>query len=307
MVYCERAYAKVNLHLEVLNKRPNGYHNIFSVMSSVGIFDLLKLYECELVSGDPKGLTVNIIDEGGTYPSIIKSVPPEKNLIYKAIQRYAEANMLTGTVSVGVEKNIPAGGGLGGGSTDAAAILRFLNGRYSLLSNEEMVECASKIGADVPFCLEGGTAFCEGIGDRIIKIKALSGFYVLIANDGTHVDTSEAYKRIDFDRSSQDIIKNQSFIDKEVLQYVIQTHDFKKLMHTATNDFEKTVFAFFPSVLQIKKAMIENGASFSIMTGSGSTVIGIFEGFEIAHATLKRLEHKNIGVFLSEFVNPVNH
>jgi 4-diphosphocytidyl-2-C-methyl-D-erythritol kinase len=307
MVYCERAYAKVNLHLEVLNKRPNGYHNIFSIMSSVGIFDLLKLYECELVSGDSRGLTVTIKDEGGKFPSIIKSVPLEKNLIYKAVRRYAETNKLTGSVSVGIEKNIPAGGGLGGGSTDAAAMLRFLNRRYSLLTNEEMIHCASEVGADVPFCLEGGTAFCEGIGDKIEKIKALSGFNILIANDGTHVDTSEAYKQIDYDRLSNDILKNQCSVNKEVFQQEVQTHNFKQLMHLAINDFEKTVFSLFPTVKMIKDTMIENGASFSIMTGSGSTVIGIFENLDAAEATRERLEHNNIGVFLSEFVNPVNN
>jgi 4-diphosphocytidyl-2-C-methyl-D-erythritol kinase len=206
---------------------------------------------------------------------------------------------------VGIEKNIPAGGGLGGGSTDAAAVLRFLNRRYSYLSNDEMIACASEIGADVPFCLEGGTAFCEGIGDKIFKINALSGFIILIANDGTHVDTSEAYKRIDSDRLSRNILKNQSDVHREVLQQEIQTRNFKKLMHNAFNDFEKTVFSLFPSVLMIKNTMIESGASFSIMTGSGSTVIGIFEDLKKANAARMRLEHKNVGVFVSEFVNPV--
>jgi 4-diphosphocytidyl-2-C-methyl-D-erythritol kinase len=301
MIYCDKAYAKVNLHLKVLNKRHDGYHNILSLMASVGLFDLLKLDECELIKSNTAGLFMEIIPDGGNFSSIIENTPVEKNLIYKAAKKYTELSGLSGKIYLRIQKDIPAGGGLGGGSSDAASVLRLLNAQYGLMSKEELRNCAAMVGADVPFCIDGGAAFCEGIGEKISKLPDFADLNLLIVNNGTHVDTLMAYRMIDdanVINEIKDDNKQSEMIDR------ITEKDYLNLFPMFENDFEEVVFAKNPSLRTIKMLMYDYGADFSIMTGSGSTVIGIFLNIDKAKKAREQFLLKNFWVYLTDFVKP---
>jgi 4-diphosphocytidyl-2-C-methyl-D-erythritol kinase len=300
MLYCERAYAKVNLHLKVLDVRNDGYHNIFSIMSSVGLFDLLKLYECTLFERESSELTMEILSEGGRFPEIVSGLEIEKNLVHKACREYVRAAGLSGYVKVGIQKNIPAGGGLGGGSSDAAAMLRMLNLRYNKLSDFELICCAEKIGADVPFCISGGTALCTGIGNNISSLKAVLPYKVLIVNKGIHVDTKEAYRLLDEHRASFPDRKENSS-DSEIPDLLC--NDITTFFRKAQNDFESAVFGMNPSIGELKREIYESGAFFSIMTGSGSTVIGLFDNTGFAEKARDKFTAEGYYAIVTDFAD----
>lgn len=270
-----KAYAKINLHLEVLNKRQDGYHNIFSLMAESGIFDLLKLKEIDL-RDDPGGDTdVLILSEGGACPDILQNLPVQDNLVFKAVHAYCRRTGKSGRVVVSLQKNIPAGAGLGGGSSDAAAILRLLNESLAAISTRELSELGAAIGADVPFCLAGGCAFCEGIGEIVEPVESNLHPAVLIALCGIPVSTAMAYKALE--RSESDHPAGEWLIDrKKTLRTVMQSGDARELSGKLINDFEVPVFRMFPEVERVKSMLLKEGADFAIMTGSGSGVVGLF-------------------------------
>jgi 4-diphosphocytidyl-2-C-methyl-D-erythritol kinase len=297
----EYANSKINLHLEVLNKRNDGYHNIFSIMASTDLHDLLKLKSLTLLDGE--NVKLNIEEITGKYANLIKELPIEENLIYKAAKVYFERIGKAAIISIDVEKNIPAGGGLGGGSSDAAAMLRLLNRELKLLTDAELLEISVKIGADVPFCLVGGIAFCEGIGEKIEQIYADLTYTVLIVNNGTHINTKEAYSFLD----NRDISQINS--DKDLSQKKMQFNLFIKqgmldeINKYFKNDFEAPVFKKNLSIVELKKIVQQLGADFTIMTGSGSTIIGLFKNYNIASRACKSLLdiNKVLQVHLASF------
>jgi 4-diphosphocytidyl-2-C-methyl-D-erythritol kinase len=299
MLYCERAYAKVNLHLKVLGTRTDGYHDIFSIMSSVGLFDLLKLYECNLTEKTPPELTMKIHAEGGQYPELISGIETEKNLMFKACREYLKAAGLSGFIDVGIQKNIPAGGGLGGGSSDAAVMLKMLNRRYGNLTENELSQCAERVGSDVPFCLTGGTALCTGTGGNVVPLNGAPDYTLLIVNNGVHVDTKEAYHLLDEQRASL-LSENADDLDRDIPQLLC--NDIISFLHKAQNDFEPAVFQKNPSIKELKQQMISFGAAFSIMTGSGSTVIGLFKKAENADNAREYFTTKGFYSVVTDFV-----
>jgi 4-diphosphocytidyl-2-C-methyl-D-erythritol kinase len=301
MQYCECAHAKVNLHLEVLQAREDGYHNLLSVMASVGLYDLLKLDEFELSTGPSGDVDVTIITKGGRQRAVFDKVPVEKNLITKAVNAYCRRIGKTARIVVSVEKNIPAGGGLGGGSSDAAAMLRLLERVIGPVGEEVLYSIAESIGADVPFCLKGGIALCEGKGEIIETLDPIGGYTVLIANDGTHVDTGAAYRMIDGLRAdgwkSRDVRET-----KTELKRIFKSGVLADLNRTASNDFEIPVFAAYPQISRLKDMVRDCGAVFSTMTGSGSTVIGLFDDDHSAQQAGEYLKSKAVQVELAGFV-----
>ena len=175
MTYSAKAYAKVNLHLEVLNKRSDFYHNIFSFNASLDIFDRLTFKRLNVFNKKSGDISIDIQPEGGEYHDIIISIRNEDNLISKAIKAYLNRIGKSASISIAVEKNIPAGAGLGGGSSDAAAALKLINSYFTDknegLAENELRQIGAKIGADIPYCLSGGFAICEGTGDIIEDLK----------------------------------------------------------------------------------------------------------------------------------------
>ena len=161
-----KAYAKINLHLEILNKREDGYHNILSIMAKTELFDLLKLEKINLYDKKAIETKVSIKNSGGIFKDEIDKIPENDNLITKAVLSYLDKINKSAEIEFSITKNIPTGAGLGGGSSDAASALKILNKNIMGLNDEELFDIGKKIGADVPYCLVNTPAICEGIGER---------------------------------------------------------------------------------------------------------------------------------------------
>ncbi|HSV97954.1 MAG TPA: 4-(cytidine 5'-diphospho)-2-C-methyl-D-erythritol kinase [Spirochaetota bacterium] len=266
-----KAFAKINLHLEVLNKRQDGYHEILSLMAEIGVFDLLKLAEIK-----PHGeIVIGITPAGGTFPGVIEGIPLEDNLIARATRAYCRAVKEAGVFEYTIEKNIPAGSGMGGGSADAAAALRLLNFHYKRLAQGELARLAGEIGADVPFCLAGGVALCRGIGERVEPIEGRPEWTVLVADMGIHVDTGAAYAMLG--RGFKPVRSEEELIDRgERLRAAMRSGRLEELSGIVANDFEAVVFEKHPVLRQAKDRLVQCGSPCAFMTGSGSAIVGLF-------------------------------
>ncbi|MCU0847663.1 MAG: 4-(cytidine 5'-diphospho)-2-C-methyl-D-erythritol kinase [Spirochaetes bacterium] len=295
-----KAYAKVNLHLEVLDKREDGYHNIFSVMAAVDLFDLLKL-ECLDAVRMPGESIFRIKNLGGYYGRITDSIDQADNLVIRAAKAYFDASCGSGRAFFGIEKNIPSGAGLGGGSSDAAAALRILNDRLGWMDDDGLMRTAASIGADVPFCLKGGLAFCEGIGEIVTPIKSRIGHHLVIAETGIHINTASAYRALGRGFGSQSI---KEPLEKKMsrISVVFEKGDLSAFREMFKNDFEVPAFKEHPILRDIKEGFYKSGAVYSTMTGSGSAMIGLFDDLSRAEKYRKSLDVKGMRVILARFI-----
>jgi 4-diphosphocytidyl-2-C-methyl-D-erythritol kinase len=300
-VLSKKAYSKINLHLEVCRQRDDGYHDIFSLMSRTNLADLLQLVDFSFCRGVTHNIT--IIPDGGAYNEVLKTVPVADNLIARAVEEYFKGTGKIVTVTVSIEKNIPLGGGLAGGSADAAAILQLLQKKLHLHSEEKLHSIASSLGADVPFCLGMHHALCEGIGDVIDPLEGSLPYTVLIVNNGIHVNTKDAYayidERMNFVKENDD---DSLFKKKQAFRSAFKHGSVHAIKHILVNDFEAPIFLKHPELALLKAKIIELGAVFSCMTGSGSTIVGLFDSFEQAdyakHVVADEVEY----VALTSFV-----
>jgi 4-diphosphocytidyl-2-C-methyl-D-erythritol kinase len=297
-----RAYAKVNLHLEVLNRRDDGYHNIVSLMANVELHDLLKLESFDLYDSRKGEVHVTIVSTGGTHKGLVGSIPAGDNLITRAASAYLGKKNMCGNIVFSIEKNIPAGAGLAGGSSDAAAALKLLNGKLSGLTEEEMTLIGSGIGADVPYCLQGGFALCRCTGEIVVPVPGKFPYWVLIANDGIHVDTALAYKSLK--RNTEIDQPREAAVGKRIREIVnaVSRGSAETLRQVAVNDFECPVFKQHPKIGKLKERLYTLGADFSTMSGSGSSVIGIFKKKDRAVRAQTKLEGECREVIFTKFV-----
>jgi 4-diphosphocytidyl-2-C-methyl-D-erythritol kinase len=295
-----KAYAKVNLHLEILNRRTDGYHNIFTLMASVDLFDLLKLTNIKL-HDEHERVVVDIVPSGGEFAGLISGIPTEDNIISRAVRAYFRDIGTSGDVTISIEKNIPAGAGLGGGSSDAAAVLRLLNDYVKKMSDNELMCTASSVGADVPFCVRGGYAICEGIGDRVENIDGGINCWALIANNDIHVDTGKAYnalgRQLEYDLNLKEMARM-----KELMRKALKTGDLKQLWPHLKNDFEHVVFEEYPEIKMSKDLISEYNPNAVFMTGSGSSVVGLFEDYNTAKSADTKLRKSVPRVFFTKFL-----
>ncbi len=292
----EKAYAKINLSLEVIDKRNDGYHNILSLMAAVEMHDLLKLKVFKKRNDNRINLELLA---SGSQKRVFESLPVEKNLIYKAAVAYLSEIEQGADLILEVDKNIPSGAGLGGGSADAAAMLRILNREYVKFDLKKLQTIAAKIGADVPFCLTNGFSICEGIGEIIEKINGKLPYSVLIVNNGVHSNTAEAYSFIDshkgafFDKNEKKMhfrnAINEGMLDGRCNFFI--------------NDFENAVFSRFQSVKCIKQQIENSGSLFTLMTGSGSTVYGLYDNPDVALTASRQFSGNNQTVCITRFLN----
>lgn len=253
--------AKINLGLNILSKRDDGYHNIETIMLPIGWCDALEIVESEDSDTD---LTVsgNKID-----------CDPEKNLVMKAY-RIMQAEFNLPPVHIYLYKNIPDGAGLGGGSSDAAFTLKLLNSYFKLnLPDEKLADYAAQLGADCPFFIFNRPMLATGIGTELhdIDLSAIQNKSVVVAKaPNTFVSTAEAYGKVRPHDSGFDLA---SFVN---------SHDVNMWMHNVKNDFEEGVFSLQPKIAELKERMLELGAEYAAMSGSGSAVFGIFDNDNMA-------------------------
>lgn len=250
-----KAYAKVNLALDVLYKREDGYHEINSIMQQISLCD-------ELTFTDNKE---DIIIQCNSSDLPLDS----SNLVYKAWEKMKEISGLNRGIKINIQKNIPIAAGLAGGSSNGAATLKALNTLWDLgYSDEKLMEIGRTFGADIPFCIFGGTAQAEGIGDRLTRLKPFKDKYILIANPGIGISTAYAYSKIDLSSQRYDI---------EALINAMEREDLIGVAANLNNRMESAILKEYPVIQDIKTAMIKNGALGSLMSGSGSTVFGLFD------------------------------
>ena len=257
----EKAYAKINLYLEVMDRLPSGYHNIDSVMQTVSLCDGID------ISTEPSEKTKIVLTCNNP------EVPcDERNTVYKAAERFMDRIKETAEILINIEKVIPMCAGLGGGSADAAAVLRGLNKVYGEpLSLEELCEIGLKVGADVPFCIKGGATVCGGVGEIFSPCSALSEEYdILIAIGNQGSPTPEAYRKID-NIKNREIHKGSTDIVE-----ALETGDIKHICAEFYNAFERVVLPSNSECARIRRIMAISGADGVLMSGSGASVFGIF-------------------------------
>ena len=266
-----KANAKLNLCLDIIGIRPDGYHLIESIMQSVGICDIVSVKK-------NKKSEIRVFCKG-------MDIPEEKNIAYKAAKLFFEtANITNKGVIIKIKKNIPAQAGMGGGSADAAAVLIALNEIFKTnYSTEELCNIGEKVGADVPFCIKGGTQFVRGIGEILTKLEDCPPCYFVVVKGNEGVSTKEAYE--DFDRA-----ENLPPLRIEKVIELLATGDFSALQNKLINVFEKsTRLSCISKTIQRLK---ECGAIEAAMTGSGSAVFGIFRTKSEAKKCLKAVKNE---------------
>ena len=252
-----KAYAKINLGLDVLRKREDGYHEVRMIMQNIGVCDVLDFEK---------------VQEAGIHIDISNSDLPvnEDNLIYKAAKLIMDKYGIQEGLKVSLTKNIPVAAGLAGGSTDAAATLKAVNDLWKLgLTGERLRELGVKIGADVPYCIMGGTAISEGIGEILSPICDCPKCYVLIAKPPVGVSTKYVYEHLKIDELVHPNIDG--------IIEAIEHDDINAVADNLGNVLESVTIAEYPVIEEIKNIMKDKGALNALMSGSGPTVFGLFD------------------------------
>jgi len=252
--------AKINLLLRVLRKRYDGYHDLYSVMQPVTLYDNITIE-----AGEGSGIVVEC--PGSGLPT------DDSNLAFRAAELLLEKVGVKKRVSITIDKKIPVGAGLGGGSSNAAAVLMALNSLLDAgLTEKELMEMGSTLGSDVPFFILRGPALATGRGEVLERIR-LPGCHYILINPGFQVSTAWVYGRLD-------LTKN---LENNTLTYSRQAFEgCGQIKERLFNDLEPVTAARHPEIPALKELLMENGASGALMSGSGPTVFGLFEGRERA-------------------------
>lgn len=265
----EKAYAKINLTLDIIGKKEDGYHLIETVMQSVSLFDTVSIEKSEKP----------VIHTSGMFPLIPTD---SSNTCIKADEKFREYTGIDGHVSIKIDKKIPSEAGLGGGSSDAAATLRILNRLYDAgLSEKELEKIGAAVGADVAFCVGGKASVCRGIGEIMTPLKNIPKKYLLLVKPMFGVSTPEAYKQ--FDKKAL----RSSYGTKHFLNAV---ENGENPYFYISNDLERAIEN--ADIEVIKAEMLNSGAEAAMMTGSGSCVFGAFSDKKAAERAKSRFVGK---------------
>lgn len=270
-----KALGKINLGLDVLGKRPNGYHDVRMVMQTIYLYDQI-IMEKKKESGIE--ISTNLF-----YLPV-----NENNLAYRAARLLMDEFDIHTGVKISLTKHIPVAAGMAGGSSNAAAVLYGMNRMYGLgLSMEELMERGVTLGADVPYCIMRGTVLAEGIGEILTPLPAMPKCYVLIAKPPLSASTKTVYEKID-----QEGISRHPDIDGILAG--LDAGELKKIAGSMGNVLEQVMLKEHPVLGQIKETMKEAGALNAMMSGSGPTVFGIYENRRTAKAAAEKLKHTGL-------------
>ena len=267
-----KSYSKVNIGLKVVKKRGDGYHDIHTVFQELDFHDQILLKKC---------------NSGCSFTSNVTWLKDNNsNLCVKAWELLAEKHNISG-VHIDLKKNIPPGSGLGGGSSNAASVLKGLARLYNLnIRYKDLIKIGSLIGADVPFFIHGGCQLGSGVGNKLVEIEHSNDKVFLLVMPEIHIDTKATFKKFKkFLDRNQEKVNFSKFIKKN-----------KFLFKFFENDFETIIVPAYPEIGQIKKTIQEQGALFSSLSGTGSTVFGVFddEAKAISAESLFNLRYKTV-------------
>lgn len=253
-----RSHAKINLGLDVIGRRENGYHDVRMIMQTVFLYDIVQM---EKTKEEGIHLTTNLF-----------YLPSDKNnLAYRAAEMLMTEFQLPGGIRIDLNKRIPVSAGLAGGSSNAAAVLVGMNIMYELgLSEKELMERGVKLGADVPYCIMRGTVLAEGIGEILTPLPSFPKCYVLLAKPSVNVSTQKVYE-------SLDALEEITHPNIDGILDGLENQSLTDVVANMGNVLEQVTIAKYPVIDKIKTVMIENGALNAMMSGSGPTVFGIYE------------------------------
>lgn len=252
-----KSFAKINLALNVLRKRKDGYHQIESIVQAIDLYDILTLKKI------PSGIRINTSS---------KSVPRDKkNSVFQAARVFLERNGIKSGVEIGIKKNIPVGAGLGGGSSNAAFTLKGLSRLFDKkIPLKKLILWGSEIGSDVPFFFSSGQALISGRGEKVKEIKVPGNYFIVLVKPDFSIPTAWAYKNLKLDLTKKSKAYNlkanfsNSFFTKHIN------------IRSWKNDLERVCFSKYPILFQLKQYLIQKGAVHTLMSGSGPTIFGIF-------------------------------
>ncbi len=273
--------AKINLTLDIIGKLPNGYHELCMIMHSVDLFDEI------LIRPNGSGncaMTANL-----------KYLPcDDRNIILKAIRAFYEASGIAPEgFDIHLQKSIPVAAGLAGGSSNAAGILRYLNDRYDrFFPEEQLLKLGESIGADVPYCMVGGTCLAEGIGEKLTPLPAPPECHFVVAKPANKgISTKEIFSMVE-------LAKIRLHPDTKGMLQALQSGDLQGIARRLYNVLEPYTLQKSPDVDSLKLTLLENGALGALMSGSGNAVFGIFDSLAQAQKAAQQLEYKTKQVFI---------
>lgn len=270
-----KAYAKINLGLDVVRRREDGYHEVRMVMQTVQLYDKL---------------TLNVLEEDDIRIKTNVDFLPidESNLVYKAIKMLKDKYNIKQGMEIDLFKCIPVAAGMAGGSTDCAAALVGASRLFGLnLSNQDLMELGVKLGADVPYCIMRGTALSEGIGEVLTQLSPMPECFILIAKPPISVSTKFVYEHLD-------IAGVQKHPDIDGMVQAIKEGSLTGITERMENVLETVTIPAYPVIEEIKNVMKEQGAMNALMSGSGPTVFGIFESEEAAQQAKKQIRKQKL-------------
>ena len=278
-----KAYAKINIALDVIGKREDGYHLLKMIMQTIDLYDLIDVKE---------------IEEDKIIISCNKSFIPtdERNLAYKAAKLFKEKYNISKGVKINIVKNIPMSAGLAGGSTDAAGVLKLMNKVFNINDNDKnLMDLSLKIGADVPYCIKGGTALCEGIGELITPLKDFKNKVLVLVKPSFGVSTKEVYGKLD-------ITKIFKHVNVDEIINGIEEDSLQSVCSNMKNILENVTLRINPSIKLIKNDMWKQGSLGVMMSGSGPTVFAFFEDMVKAQKCYDAMKRQYRDVFITRTI-----
>lgn len=279
MEIIERAHAKINLYLAVLNRRADGYHELLTVFQSLKLHDTLRFN----ARADGRLLLSCNDPDLPTGPD---------NLVWRAAELLRRHYQVNSGAEVLLEKNIPVAAGLGGGSSDAAAALRGLSRLWQLPAEQEVLYAlAARLGADVPFCLQGGTVLGSGRGDELAVLPPCPHYHVLLVNPGFPVSTAKVYSEL----APEEV---RRYPDPAVLCRALESGDREQIKRSLYNALETVTFRIFPEVARLKKRLAGSGPA--LMSGSGPTVFLLLEERQTALELARAVKEEGLCAWLTE-------
>ena len=288
----ENAYAKINLYLDVLSKREDGFHEIKTIMHTVSLADEVTV---SVRRSDKSSVRLTVVGQS-------KLPTDSRNLAVKAAELFLSATLIKAEVNIKLVKKIPVAAGLAGGSTDAAAVLRALNRAFKKpLTEKRLLSLAAELGSDVPYCLLGGTALCYGRGERIERLPENLKLHIVIASTDEHVSTPFAYSELD--RIYSDFTNERTDDSERYYDAIYGSILSGELTNTQLyNVFENAIFSSYNGAECLKKRIVSLGATHALMSGSGPSIYGAFTDKASAERARDTLISEGVRAYYAETV-----
>ena len=277
-----KAYAKVNISLDIVGKREDGYHLLEMIMQSIDLYDEI------VIEKQKKEITIKC-----NKPYVPTD---ERNLAYKAAQLFIEKYDIDSGVNINIKKNIPVCAGLAGGSTDAATVLKIMNSLFNInASDEELMILGLKLGADVPYCIKGGTALCKGIGEEVTALKGFKDKVIVLVKPPFGVSTNSVYQEFNIEKA-------RNHPNTGLIINANNNDNLKMVCDNMKNLLENVTLRKHKILINIKEEMRHNGAMGTMMSGSGPTVFAFFDDMLKAQRCFEKMKEKYSDVFITRTI-----